>query len=184
MLQNVWLAGALYYIGTVIAVWMHRQPKEIKLSGWSWTGLGLAILAAGGIYGGILLLWPWAVKEELVLGEVLSKYGLSSSNLVFFIPLALVLNPIIEELLWRGLLDTGSARFSWLDLAFAGYHIPVLALAVKWPFVFDAAVALTMASWALRWAKHTFGGMAIPWLAHALADGVIVAALARILYAK
>ena len=87
-------------------------------------------------------------------------------------------HPVLEELFWRG--GRAGARRpvpDWRDVAFAGYHVPVLWFFVGPGWVALSFVVLAAGSWLWRLADHRFGGLGVPLVSHAAADlSIMVAA--------
>ena len=65
----------------------------------------------------------------------------------------------------------------WTDLAFAGYHILVLAWFIKLPWLIIAFVVLTIAAYIWRYMAFKLKGLAIPLLSHIIADISIIAVI-------
>ena len=74
----------------------------------------------------------------------------------------------------RGYLG-GHKYFSWTDLAFAGYHILVLAWFIKVPWLVIAFIVLTVAAYIWRYIASKLEGLAVPLLSHIVADVSIIA---------
>ena len=83
--------------------------------------------------------------------------------------------PILEELYWRGFLGNSQKCFSWVDLAFAGYHILVLAWFIKTGWLVVAFIVLTVAGCVWRYTAARLGGLAVVLVSHIVADVSIVA---------
>ena len=83
--------------------------------------------------------------------------------------------PFLEELYWRGYLESGRKYFSWTDLAFAGYHILVLAWFIKLPWLVIAFIVLAGAAYVWRYMAARLEGLIVPLLSHIIADVSIIA---------
>jgi membrane protease YdiL (CAAX protease family) len=166
----------IYYPGIILFVWT-TQRLELTRSlarGWNWGyGAALSILfALGGVV--VFLLWPYAAREGIDLATVLAEYGLAGAKGLAFACVAVLLNPCLEELFWRGCFFDSVNRPSVIDIAFGGYHGMVLLLVLQWWAAVSVVLMLSAASWVLRYAKHHCGGLAVPCVAHAAADLSIV----------
>ena len=64
-----------------------------------------------------------------------------------------------------------------IDAVFVGYHVLALVLVIKVPITVLAFVVLFAASWWLRFMKHKLGGLAVPYIAHLVADVSIIAGI-------
>ncbi len=177
--ESAWAVVVIYYCGVVACVSANRLGTLLRslVEGFSWTGLGLSATAGVAVFVVTLVVWPYAVRDGFNLAVLFSSFGLKGFVLGGFVVGALIVNPVMEELLWRGVLDVKSKGPCGIDLAFGGFHVPVLWLAVKWPYVVAGFVGLCAASWGFRWARDRFGGLAVPWLAHLTGDLAIVLAL-------
>jgi membrane protease YdiL (CAAX protease family) len=176
-LSSAWAAIAIYHAG-IVAIWLAagRAPSPRTLFAGLRARAAIPLVAAALAVGPILwLVWP-RVALDPDLAAVLARFGLAGGSLAAFAIYSAIANPLLEELLWRGLLGDPAARPSPYDALFAGYHLLVLALVVAWPFALAAAVALALAAWIWRLATDRCGGLAAPWLSHLAADLAVIAA--------
>jgi len=133
-----------------------------------------------------VLLLGKAAPPELgrFLDRVLAALHLSGAWWLLFIPYFALVNPLLEELYWRGLLGETSATPTWGDAAFALYHMIVLykMYLIGWPwragyFCILAAIAfsaLMYAAWMWRKMAAAHGNLRLPIVSHAAADICIV----------
>ena len=177
--KSAWVAIGIYYFGIIIFIAFDGQTSLLKSFFHGWNLLAaLACMAACGFTGVIVfLLWPIAKLERINLSDTLSEYGLSGAGCYFFVLAVLILNPVFEELFWRGYLENKSQRPAWIDAAFAGYHVLALVIVINLPVTFLAFIALCTGSWGLRFVKARLGGLAVPYLAHLAAYASIIAAV-------
>ena len=178
-LGSAWAAILLYHLGIVIVLsitgW--RSPVLRAQSGWRWIALpasAAAALAGAGLY----LLWPYIDATGAGLDARLREFGLGGASWLLFAGYYSTVHPVLEELFWRG--GRAGARRpvpDWRDVAFAGYHVPVLWFFVGPVWVALSFVVLAAASWLWRLADYRFGGLGVPLVSHAAADlSIMVAA--------
>jgi len=138
------------------------------------SGVEVALVAAAKALlpfaiGGAVVLWHWTLGGEMALAKRLGQEpalsrGLSMESLVLFFFVAGVVAPLVEELLFRGLLYRAwEARWGWFpamlatSALFAAYH-PVPFGAFVSSIVFVALLRRTGSLWAPI-LVHGFGNM-------------------------
>ena len=177
--KSVFLALAIYYsaIAFIIVIKGGKELLRTIFSGWNCPAtVGSAIVCAScGVV--IFLLWPYAKLENVNLTSTLAEYGLSGATCYIFVAVVTILNPLLEELFWRGCFQNDARRPSLIDVVFAAYHVLALVLVIKVPITILAFVVLFAASWWLRFMRHKLGGLAVPYIAHLVADVSIVAGI-------
>ena len=177
-LSSGWAAIGLYHLAAIAAMALagYRQKDARLFSGWS-AALGLPLAAL--CFGGCLLLyvlWPLIRLEGLALDRALLSLGLSGAAWWAFIPYYTLVNPVVEELFWRGFLGSDSTRPTLADVLFAGYHALVLATFMPWYVNAAEVLGLVFVAWIWRQLARRNGGLAIPLATHAAADlGIILA---------
>jgi len=177
ILRSAWAAILLYHFGIalfLIADDKGRSLKKIR-SGYN----SIITIASGAvcvlIVPTIFLLWQHMQLEDTSLRTKLMDFGLQGTSWHFFMVYFSTVHPFMEELYWRGYLDSKHEYLSWPDLAFAGYHIFVLVWFIKLPWVAASFLVLSVAAWAWRYAVHKLGGLAVPLLSHMVSDISIIA---------
>jgi membrane protease YdiL (CAAX protease family) len=177
--KNVFLALAIYYSAIVFFIVINGGKGLLRtiFSGWNYpaTACSAIVFACGGVV--IFFLWPYSKLENVNLTSTLAEYGLSGATCYIFVAVATILNPLLEELFWRGCFQNDATRPAFIDAVFAGYHVLALVLVITAPITILAFVVLFAASWWLRFMKHKFGGLAVPYIAHLTADVSIVAGI-------
>jgi len=172
------LAVALYHLGIGFCCWRKRANPLHSLKGldvkWG-LGFGVLCLTTAPL---IYFLWPWMVRDGVVLAELLGRWHLTGPLAIVFCLYSVTLHPALEETFWRSLLPD-----HWIcDLLFAGFHVLVLACLVEalWlPLVF---IVLSSVAWIWRWMVKRFQGLGVPFVSHALADlGVVIAVWALVI---
>mgnify|MGYP003543466717 CR=1 FL=1 len=133
--------------------------------GWLWVFIGLL----AGVSLTIIL--PQTLSDSFTLG--LATKGLSKQNLFLFILIFVLVTPTLEEPFWRDYLGKSRGLLSLSDIAFAGYHLLVVALflpSAYWLFLPVILIGLSIVAAFWRWIFRTTQGLMIPWLSHAAAD--------------
>jgi hypothetical protein len=176
-LRSAWVSILLYHAGILLLMAARRRWAAWRslLRGVNGPALGAGVIVCALAGPAVCLLWPWLHLPDVALREWLPRYGLGGWSWIGFVIYFSILHPVLEEAHWRSLSPSGLA-FSWLDLAFAGYHVLVLALLLKGPWLFLAFAVLAGASWAWRAAAARFGGWAVPLWTHATADASVILA--------
>jgi membrane protease YdiL (CAAX protease family) len=172
VVQNAWVAILLYH-ATMAAILMADTPAGLVRavrSGWNARAAvaGVAACAGSGIL--IYLLWPYIRLEGATMQETLSRLGLEGTSWLVFGVYFVTVHPLSEELGWRCYRVPAAKRPHWTDAAFAGYHILVLVLFVKPPWVLVAFAVLALSSWGWRWLVRRQGGLGVVLVSHAAAD--------------
>jgi membrane protease YdiL (CAAX protease family) len=171
-----WLAMLGYHFGmAVVLVCCHSRG----LFGEIFKGWNLLALLGGGVLSALVFpvlyfLWPYMETEGGELGGLLSKYGLCGISWVLFMVYFSTVQPLLEELFWRGYHVSSKRSVCMADVAFAGYHILVLALFIKWGWLAVAFFVLVCVSWLWRYLARRFGGLLAPVVSHVVADVCIV----------
>ncbi len=182
LLHSVWIAMILYHLGMAAAIWRYRSQWTVvsPQAGARKNLVALNVLL--GLCTGLVLyaIWP-VLGAPQDIGLRLSRLGLTSWPL--FGLYYCTVNPILEELFWRESLETPSSLPARNDILFAGYHMLVLALFIRWEWCIAAFVLLVLASWIWGMTAKTRGGMVTAVVSHLLADlGIVLAAWMRIVY--
>jgi hypothetical protein len=174
LLRNAWIAMLFYQVLMVIAIlfWGKKSVKQRTLH----SRRILAFVTAS--LSGFALYFAWDfIGIHLDAHTLKSIFGL---NFTQFTILALYLsltNPWLEEQFWRGILADSRPVPAWQDLAFAGYHLLVVAWVLDWYWWPLVLLALAGAAWWWRQlARHEGGLNGVVWT-HLLADFAIMLAL-------
>lgn len=182
LLHSVWIAMIVYHLGMAATIWCCRnRGTGVSCQAGARTPL-IVMNVLIGLCTGVFLyaLWP-ILGTPQDIGLRLNRLGLTSW-LVFGIYYCSV-NPILEELFWRKSLATPSSLPARSDLLFAGYHMLVLALFMRWEWCAAAFVLLVLASWIWGITAKARGGIPMTAGSHFLADlGIVLAAYLRLLH--
>jgi len=133
----------------------------------------LAGLAAG---LGLWLTWPLAgIPSDYPLR--VEALGLRAETWLPFIAYFTLVNPLLEEIYWRGILGSDSRLPQPVDFLFAGYHVMIMALFASPPWVFFGFLILSGAGWLWRQLSCYAKSLLPAVLFHALADCSILTVL-------
>ncbi len=178
LFRNGLLAFGLYHIGMIAFLITHDRSNLLKKirSGWNMPAALISAVACALIIPVIFLLWRYMQLESSSLKATLSGFRLYGVSWYIFMIYFCTVQPLLEELFWRGYLDSSHKYLSWPDLAFAGYHILVLAWFIKMPWLLLSFIILSMAAWGWRHIAHKFRGLAVPLFSHVVADISIITA--------
>ncbi|MDK1031743.1 MAG: lysostaphin resistance A-like protein [Planctomycetia bacterium] len=177
ILKNAWIAIGLYHCG--ITVFLIANDKNNLLrkvyTGWNSMMAVASMVMSAMIFPLVFFFWGHMQLENVSLTSALADLGLHGTSWFFFAIYFSTVQPLLEEMYWRGYLECKQKYFSWTDLAFAGYHILVLAWFIKLPWLAIAFVALTATAYIWRYIASRLKGLAVPLLSHVVADVTIIA---------
>jgi len=176
VLGNVWIAILGYHIAAGLFLLINKDWKSAWVQSTDKSPLLTMLNILVGLCTGLLLyaLWP-LLGISVHFGDRLYSLGLTSW-LIFGIYYCVV-NPVVEELFWRRNLETDSPYPAWNDFMFAGYHMLVLALFMRWEWLIPSYILLVFASWVWGRVSRLKYGFPIIIASHLLADiGIVVVA--------
>lgn len=179
LFHSGWIAilGYHFAICAFLAIAGRWQLVRRLVSGWD-TKLGLGIsvicLLAGPL---VYWLWPYMHLAQQNLRSGLAALGLAGGSWLGFVIYYCLVNPWLEELFWRGFLPSKAQYPVLSDFLYAGYHVFVLILFVKWIWVVVMFVVLTIVGRLWRWMADKYDGLALPILTHLLADVSVIGAI-------
>ena len=176
--KNAWIAIGLYHFGIVAFLTIGYRDNSLKkvLSGWNSSIAIFSVLITVMVFPTIYFIWEHMRIENLQMQEKLSSFGLYGMSWIIFMIYFSTAQPLLEEIYWRGYLESAKKYFSWTDIAFAGYHVLVLAYFIKFPWLILAFIVLNIAACIWRIMALSFKGLAIPLLSHIVADISIILA--------
>jgi membrane protease YdiL (CAAX protease family) len=177
VLKNGWVAIGLYHLGITVFLVASGSGGLLKkvCTGWNSITAAAGIVIPVMIIPAIFIFWKYMQLENMPLNTALANFGLSGTSWLFFMIYFSTVQPFLEELYWRGYLESGRKYFSWTDLAFAGYHILVLAWFIKLPWLVIAFIVLAGAAYVWRYMAARLEGLIVPLLSHIIADVSIIA---------
>ena len=174
--QHGWASILLYHFGIVCTLalanyWHFGEGLKRKQDLWALIGVVLISTVAGAVIYG---LWPTLAQEQLELDDELADLGLSQTAWIIFIFYYFTVNPILEELFWRGYLGSTTKYLAWSEIWYAGYHVLILVIFIKIPWIIASLVVLVAAGWIWRQLARYYRGLLFPILSHAAADASII----------
>ena len=182
VIESGWATFLLYH--AVVVVWLvatgtwhsacaaFRRPLEAA-------GIARAVAGAGvaaGIAGALLMwwLWPWYAAHSAAPGPALAALGLHGTAWALFALYHALVNPVVEELYWRGALGERGGFVRPSDVAFAAYHAFVLVrFTGPGPIALSTLCLVGIAAF-WRWTYRRTGSLWPATLAHAAADAGIM----------
>jgi membrane protease YdiL (CAAX protease family) len=177
VLRNAWAAILLYHAGMLILLRLggHGSLLRAVRQGWSAPAAVVAgiVCAAGSVL--LALLWGTISRERMDLAEALTSLRLSGLSWWVFAAYYVTVHPLLEEIFWRGYLPGSHRSPAVFDVAFAGYHVLVLCLFIKLPWVLASFGVLWFASWSWRQLTARYSGLGVAIASHAAADLSIIA---------
>ena len=177
VLKNAWIAIGLYHFGIVLFLIAGDRNSLLKKIRTGWNpkmaaaGAGISVM----IFPVVFILWEHMRLENVQLNTTLADFGLHGTSWFIFMMYFSTVQPFLEELYWRGFLESNHKYFSWTDLAFAGYHILVLAKFIQLTWLVVAFIVLTVAAYSWRYTASKLEGLIIPLLSHIVTDVSIIA---------
>lgn len=118
---------------------------------------------------GLWILWPWLGIAEDFPARI-TALGLVKTGWLPFVMYFSTVNPFLEEIYWRGRLGSDSIFPRPVDFLYAGYHLLIVSLFVRAPWVVFSFVLLVLVSWLWRQISHRTGSLLPAALFHLLAD--------------
>jgi uncharacterized protein len=175
VIHNAWITLLSYHAGIVLFLTLDRKKgNNFHILYFRNPVWGIAAILFG-ILGGVLLyiLWP-ILGITLDFGMSLARLGLKGSTWIIFILYFSVVNPVLEELFWRGYLGNDKLLPIVQDLLFSGYHLLVLAMFVGVPWLLVVFVILGAAAWFWRQLVRISSGLILPIISHMAADLTLI----------
>jgi hypothetical protein len=178
LFHNAWFALAGFHIAILGTLLLYRPNLSTKVLFKSKTSKkvlsSIIFCGSGGI--GLYYLWnAFGVANDLPVQ--LKSIGLNSSSWPLFIVYFSLVNPIVEEYFWRGVLGDGSKKPVFVDFIYAGYHAIVLWDKLNPFFIVLAVVILVSTGWLWRQIAREEDGLLAPVLGHMAADFSILLAI-------
>ena len=176
ILKNAWIAIGLYHLGITVFLITGDRSRLLKkvCMGWNSIAVVVSIVMSVMIFPIIFFFWRFMQLEKVSLNSALTNFGLQGTSWFFFMIYFSTVQPLLEELYWRGYLGCGQKSFSWTDFTFAGYHILILAWFIKLPWLVVAFIVLITVAYIWRFLASKFEGLAVPLLSHIVADISII----------
>ena len=177
VLRNAWAAILLYHAGMLALLRLGGQGGLLRAvrQGWSApAAVVTGIVCASGSFL-LALLWGTISREQVDLAETLTSLHLSGLSWWVFAAYYITVHPVLEEIFWRGYLTRAHRSPVVSDVAFAGYHVLVLCLFIRLPWVLVSFGVLWFASWSWRRLTARYSGLGVAIASHAAADLSVIA---------
>lgn len=174
--------GSYYFV--IVCVVAMCSPVDLFKSlfvGWHSRAVIIFVGVTAMVGPAILFFWPRAMLDGIVLSDMIGQYGIDAGAIGPFSMAAVIINPIMEEVYWRGCLPGKTAGPGWVDVAFGACHVPILMLVIRPQFIVGVFIVLVCAGWAFRYIRLKTGGLLVSWIGHAVADAGIGWAIWHIL---
>ena len=178
-ISSAWAAILLYHLGVVAVLFLARYWKFGRLLKTTEDFLVLVGVVFVSAVAGFFIYWLWAIIKlsELILTDQLSTLGLVDTRWFLFMVYYFTVNPLLEEMFWRGYLGSPKIIPVWNDVWFAGYHVLVMVTFVSWPWVILSFLVLVVVAWFWRQLVRRYQGLLLPIASHAAADASIIGAV-------
>ena len=179
VLSSAWASILAYHAGILLVLSISRGWRLGPAPRSRRSLIALVILIVGAALVGPVVygLWPTMRLDGLAIESELAGLGLTGAVWAAFIVYYFTVNPVLEEMFWRGALGSESVRPAVNDGWFAGYHLLVLIEFVAAPWVVLGFLGLLATAWFWRQLVREFGGLAIPIVSHAAADASLILAI-------
>lgn len=177
--QSAWASIVLYHLGIVLVLWLTGSWSLGQSIKTRYDVIMLIIMIVISFTAGVFIYWLWPLLRlaELQLATELSNLGLNGLPWLIFIVYYFMVNPILEELFWRGYLGSPSLSVVPNDIWFAGYHVLVLLSFVQGWGIIISFLVLVATAWLWRQLARRHQGLIIPIASHAAADASIIGAV-------
>lgn len=176
VLKNGWLTILLFHAGIIAVLFLCRPHIQFHFQ-----ARNKLLLAAGIVFtamAGVVVFFSWGFvsKAPGILKKMVYTFRLYNwSSIVFIIYFSLV-NPLLEELYWRILLNPKKHGFI-IDILYSLYHVLILVYFIKWYFCIPAAIILAIAGMIWRIIHNKYKDDLTIVISHAIADLSIILAL-------
>jgi len=177
VLRNAWATILLYHVGMVALLRLGGQKGLLRAVRQGWSAPAAVVIGIVFATGGFLpaLLWGTISREHVDLAETLASLHLSGLYWWVFAAYYVTVHPVLEEIFWRGYLPRAHRSPVVPDVAFAGYHMLVLCIFIKLPWVLVSFGVLWFASWSWRQLVARYSGLGVAIASHAAADLSVIA---------
>lgn len=179
VLRSAWATILLYHVGMVTLLRLSGQEGLLRAVRQGWSAPATAVIGIVFATVGLLLalLWGTISREHVNLREILTSFHLSGLQWWAFAAYYVTVHPVLEEIFWRGYLPRAHRSPMVFDVAFAGYHVLVLCIFIKLPWVLISFGVLLFASWSWRQLVARYSGLGVAIASHAAADLSVIAAI-------
>ncbi|MYL55562.1 CPBP family intramembrane metalloprotease [Pontibacillus yanchengensis] len=179
--SNVVLTFILFY-GWLLAIPLVQRRAEGSFLGWKWSpfylgiGIGTGLLFFVFIFGGMYWLHPYFIDMEK-LNLLLEEWGFSGRGVMGLILVLLVINPILEEMYWRGFMHERLNRIchEWQTILFTSffytlYHFLSVLPMFEYPLNIMAVLPVFIAGVLWGYIREWTGSIVGTVVSHILGD--------------
>jgi len=189
VLDNAWYAIILYAsFGCLLPAYLfrHQRPTPQIFSRLAFITprhtLPWILLGNLTLLGGFALLHPWIMDVHQIHADM-NAMGLKAGKAMLFFCLYFVcLNPIVEELFWRGTLQASLfGRYPvWLAIGitsvlFGGWHSVLIAHFAKPGWILPLTLVITVGGMIFGWLYYRTGSLLTAILVHGLGADLPIA---------
>lgn len=175
--ESAWGALVLYHLLLIVPLFLHRNRWSVRELFEGFKGkpliLHISVIAlvfvsvtplalANGFHGAALI---EHVDRFMVAPPLFSLYFVS-------------VNPIFEELFWRGLYGKDSRKIVIEDILFGAFHAVILWPFLPVPYILGCVMFLSGCAWLWRRERCRRKGLSLPWLIHSFLDLMLVTIVA------
>jgi hypothetical protein len=171
LLKSAWLALVMFHLAILATLLLLRPniPLKILFKGANIKSILGSVLLCGASGIGLYFLWDvFGLAHDLP--AQIRSLGLNRSTWIPFIAYFVLVNPLVEEYYWRGVLGSDTNGFYFGDVIYAGYHAMILLDKVPLASIAFALSCLTFIGWFWRRLKRRDGGLLAAVLGHMAAD--------------
>lgn len=176
--HSAWGTLLGFHAAIVVSLLMAKPdiPLRVLLTNNNFKWVLLSVLLCGS--SGIVLYFLWdSFGFANDLAAQVRALGLNASNWLVFIAYFALVNPFIEEYLWRGYLGSKTKNLHTSDFMYAGFHAMVLVNKVQTGSIIFGVSILVFAGWLWRQIARETDGLLAPVLGHMAADLAILVAI-------
>jgi len=174
-LQNALAALLGFHAAIIISLLLARSSVPLKnlfkSKNIRWVILSILVCGSSGIT--LYFLWHSLGVVDDLPGHM-GSFGLTQANWPLFLTYFVLVNPLIEEYLWRGYLGSPTRHLYPSDFLYAGFHGLILMNNVRTAAVLFSLGVLVLAGWFWRQLARADEGLLASVLGHMAADFTIL----------
>ncbi|QHE51261.1 CPBP family intramembrane glutamic endopeptidase [Pontibacillus sp. HMF3514] len=172
-IERMWIKNESFQLATSY-MGFKQNSQSMKL------GIGSGVLAFISIFGGLAWLQKYVINvEELLI--LLKEWGFSGNIVLWLILILVVINPILEELYWRGFMHQKlSSHFhTYIVTLFTAtfyslYHFLSVIPMFEWPWNVFSVIPVFLAGVFWSYMRQKWNTIVGGIISHVLADlGII-----------
>ena len=185
--EDAWVAMICFHLWMLAALIIYRRSIEWR----KFFALPSARLLLGHLAAAVLLTTAFSIAMYSyvtshagygeLLDERLNDYGVYPATRLLFALQLCLLNPLLEELFWRGLFFSDRRRPAATDFCYAAFHFSALLPFMPAMQAVVGTIGLVGFGYFLRQlARQQDRSLILPLLWHVLGDVAVVVAIARL----